>query len=779
VGRPLDAVFRIVNEDTRASVESPAVRALRDGVVVGLANHTLLIRKDGAELAIDDSAAPIRAADGSVVGAVLIFRDITDRRRLERERAMLLDKERAARLEAERLSEELLHLQGVTDIALSNLPAPALMRELLQRVCAALKSDSATVFLLRPDGQCLSPVASHGLHERHGEDIEVPHGHGIVGRVAASRRGMIVDDVGEVEVVDPFLREHLTSLIAAPLQIAERVIGVINVGTATPRRFTQGDLRLLSLVADRLALTIERTRLQEEEGAARIEVATSEEQLRLALEAGRMGTWEWTIASGDVRWSAGLEAIHGMPPGSFPGTFGAVQKEIHTDDRDRVLQAISNAVELGHEYQVEYRIVRPDGAVRWVKGIGQISRDSGGRPNRMVGVCSDITERKQAEDALKEADRRKDEFLAVLSHELRDPLSAVIGWAEMLRSGGVTGERTTYGLEVIERNARAEARLVESLLDLSRISAGKLELHMTRVDVASLVRAAVDAIRPGANAKGVDVEVTIASSPAFMVGDGGRLQQVMSNLLSNAVKFTPPGGHVRIGLAHADSHIQLQVADDGEGMSPEFLPLVFDRFRQAETRTDRRHAGLGLGLTIVREFVHAHGGRVSADSAGPGKGSTFTVMLPIRAVGSVASAQGAAASGEGSTRSVAGLRVLVADDDRDARELLALTLESRGAIVRTVSSAAEALDVIAREKVHVLLADIGMPDEDGYSLLRNVRDVERRQQRGRLPAIAVTAYATSTDREQALAAGYDLHLAKPVDPTALVQAVARFAAAEA
>jgi CheY-like chemotaxis protein len=250
----------------------------------------------------------------------------------------------------------------------------------------------------------------------------------------------------------------------------------------------------------------------------------------------------------------------------------------------------------------------------------------------------------------------------------------------------------------------------------------------------------------------------------------------MSNLLSNALKFTASGGHVQIRVEHADSQVRIQVSDDGEGISPEFLPLVFDRFRQAETGKDRRHAGLGLGLTIVREFAQAHGGSVRADSAGLGQGSTFTVTLPIRAVATTTDDRTREA-GTDATRSIAGLHVLVVDDDRDARELLTLALESQGAVVQTASSSAEAMETIAREKVHVLLADIGMPDADGYTLIRRVRELERGQRRRRLPAIAVTSYATRSDREQALAAGFDLHVAKPVDPSVLVRAIARFATA--
>jgi PAS domain S-box-containing protein len=763
LGQPLADVFVIINEQSRRPADNPVPRVLREGTVAGLANHTVLVSRDGREIPIDDSAAPIRAADGAIVGAVLIFRDITERRRGERERGMLLEKERAARLEAERLSEDLLHLQGVTDIALSSLPAPALMSELLQRVCAALKSDSATVFLLDADGQHLSPVASHGFGEQFGERSRIPFGHGVAGRIAAARQGMIVDDVSDVEVLDPFLRDHVKSLIGAPLQLDNRIVGVVHVGTVAPRRFTQSDLRLLSLVAERLALAFER---QQAEERFRVAVEAAPTAMLMIDSQGEIVLVNQLTEQlfGYTRTELLGKTIEQLVPQRLRGNHEEYRRGFLTDAQQRSMGVGRDLYALrkdGREIPVEI-------------GLSPVQMDGG---LCVIAAVSDITQRKRTEEALREADRRKDEFLAMLSHELRNPINAVIGWAQILRTGGLPSERVRHALEIVERNAHVEARLVESLLDVSRISAGKLEFEMGRVDVTSVVQAAVDAIRLDADAKGISLEPALALSPIFVVGDAGRLQQVMSNLLSNAVKFTPKGGHVAVRVEHADSQVRIQVADDGEGISPEFLPVVFDRFRQAETGKDRRHAGLGLGLTIVREFVHAHGGSVSADSAGLGNGSTFTVMLPIRAVATAPNERNGEHGEESSTHSVAGLQVLVVDDDRDARELLALTLESQGAVVRTASSAAEALELIEGEKVHLLLADIGMPGEDGYTLVRKLRDLERDQRRRRLPTIAVTSYATAHDREQALAAGYDLHLAKPVDPNTLMHAVARFAAA--
>jgi PAS domain S-box-containing protein len=598
LGRPVNEVFVVLDEATRRPVENPVRRAIAEARLASLADRTVLVARDGRETPVDDSAAPIRDAEGAIAGAVLIFRDVAERRRDERARAALLAQEQAARREA----------------------------------------------------------------------------------------------------------------------------------------------------------------------------ASAEHQLRMALEAGRMGTWEWTIASGAVRWSPGLEAIHGLAPGTFEGTFEAVQREVHPEDRDQVAQAIAGAVE-GAPYRVEYRIVRADGALRWVEGIGQIFRDGSGRPALMVGVCSDVTERKQGEEALREADRRKDEFLAVLSHELRNPINAVVGWAQMLKAGGLPPDKVRHGLDVIERNARAEAQLVESLLDVSRISVGKLDLEMTVVDVAAVATAAVENARPGARAKGVGLDLETGSEALVINGDLARLEQVFTNLLSNAVKFTPAGGRVRILLDRLETRARVRVVDDGKGIPPEFLPFVFDRFRQADSRRERQHGGLGLGLAVVRELVQAHAGTVEAESAGIGRGSTFTVVLPLRAAATVGDENSGTADESGPP--IRGLRILVVDDDADARDLLAVTLEAHGATVVKAVSAAEGLACIAQDHIDVLVADIGMPDEDGYTFLEKVRGREREQNLVRLPAVAVTAYAGASDRERASRAGFDLHMAKPVNTNTLVRAVAR------
>jgi CheY-like chemotaxis protein len=399
----------------------------------------------------------------------------------------------------------------------------------------------------------------------------------------------------------------------------------------------------------------------------------------------------------------------------------------------------------------------------------------------------DITERKQmdqqrgevleqeqrARAELDRASHLKDEFLAVLSHELRTPLNAVLGYAHLLGSGALPAERTGHALQAIRRNAQAQARLVESLLDLSRIMAGKLELDLEHLDVSALVDAAVDVVRPEAEAKQIALNVAMPSKVPSLVGDGGRLQQVLWNLLSNAIKFTPSGGRIDVLAAQEDGEVTVSISDTGQGITPAFLPYVFDRFKQADGNKRRSPTGLGLGLALVREMVHAHGGSVVAESPGDGQGSTFTVTLPLAATLPSESVSPRAA--EAMIESLPPLDILIVDDDGDVRDLLGLLLQSHGAVVRTAASAAEALEVITRQTPDVLLADVGMPEEDGYSLIRKVRAHEQRHNAARLPAIAVTAYATSADREQALAEGYDWHIPKPVDPQTLARAISKVA----
>ena len=393
---------------------------------------------------------------------------------------------------------------------------------------------------------------------------------------------------------------------------------------------------------------------------------------------------------------------------------------------------------------------------------------------------------REARAAAEESNRLKDEFLATLSHELRTPLTAILGWASMLRSGRLGDSEAARAAEVIERNAQTQQQLVDDILDVSRIITGKLRVEPRPVELPPVVGAAVDAVRPAALAKRIEVAFESDPRGAPVAGDPDRLQQVVWNLLANAVKFTPAGGCVRVRVGRDPQHALLTVEDTGVGIEPDFLPYVFDRFRQGDQSTTRSYGGVGIGLSIVRYIVELHGGTVRAESAGAGAGSRFTVELPliesVTAGGGLRAAdeaQGAAgeqhlARGPG-PGILWGLRVLAVEDDPDTLDLIVAVLRQGGAEVAAAGGVAEAVESFRARTPHVILSDIGMPAEDGYDLIVKVRALERESGAPETPAVALTAYAAESDRAQALGAGYQMHLPKPVDPARLVEAVAALA----
>ena len=387
-----------------------------------------------------------------------------------------------------------------------------------------------------------------------------------------------------------------------------------------------------------------------------------------------------------------------------------------------------------------------------------------------------------AREAAEESNRLKDEFLATVSHELRTPLTAILGWSRLLEEGSLADQVANQAIESIRRNAKAQARIIDDILDVSRIITGNLLFELYPVELAPVIEAAINAVRPTADAKGVRIDMEFDSAPLVVSGDANRLQQVIWNLISNAVKFTENGGRVTLGLHQVRSSVEIKVADTGQGISPEFLPYVFDRFRQADSTTTRQHGGLGLGLAIARHLVEIHGGTIRAESPGKGKGATFTLKLPLVDCGDKASLLGTTEivipeSTYQPRQLLSGLRVLVVDDDVDTLELMATALKSRQATVTAVSSAVDALIAIKANRPDVLISDIAMPDEDGYALIEKVRSLDHGEEQT-IPAVAITAYAKDEDRERALSSGFQIYLPKPVELTELVSVIARAARRE-
>jgi PAS domain S-box-containing protein len=519
-----------------------------------------------------------------------------------------------------------------------------------------------------------------------------------------------------------------------------------------------------------------------------------ERELADFIENASVGL-HWVGADGTILWANQAELdLLGYTREEY---IGRKINEFHAD-RDvisDILLRLTNRETL-HDY--EARLKCKDGSVRHVLINSNVKWEE----DRFVHTrcfTRDITERKRAEEELREsrsqleellkreqtaraeaeqANRLKDEFLATVSHELRTPLTAILGWAHMLRVNQFDEHDTANALETIERNAHAQAQLIDDLLDVSRIITGNLRLDVRQVEPGSFIVAAVEALRPAAEAKGVRIRRVLDTGVVSVVGDPARLQQVVWNLLSNAIKFTPKGGSVQVGLERIDSHIQITVSDTGAGIKAEFLPHVFERFRQADQKTTRHHGGLGLGLAIVRHLVELHGGTVEADSPGEGRGATFVVKFPVVAVyqketlaGRVRPAAGDSLPAYDYPERLDGLKVLVVDDEADARELFKAGIGQCGADVVTASSAREALATLQEMRPDLLISDIGMPGEDGYELIRRVRALPAARG-GKIPAIALTAYARTEDRLRALRAGYQMHIAKPVELAELVTVMA-------
>jgi PAS domain S-box-containing protein len=463
-------------------------------------------------------------------------------------------------------------------------------------------------------------------------------------------------------------------------------------------------------------------------------------------------------------------------------------KLIHPEDVDENIKRWRHSLGTGEPFQMEHRIRQTNGTYRWHLTRTQAKRDAHGNISMWVGSHTEIDSIKRGDEEKKQllenerlaraeaehASQVKDEFLATLSHELRTPLNAILGWSQLVLQGTMSRENVQRALETIERNARAQNKLIGDLLEMSSIISGKVRLDMQRLDLAAVVEAAVESIAPAAQAKGISLRKSIGSPAGPVSGDNNRLQQIIWNLLSNAVKFTPRNGNVDITVERVESQLQLTVKDTGPGIQPEFLPYVFDRFRQADSSLTRQHGGLGLGLAIVKQLVGLHGGTVRAESAGDGTGAAFIVCLPLAPISQskphLRLADSRMRPPQSEQITLPGVRILVVDDEEDSRELIHEVLTRYEAEVVCAASAKEALEVLERQTPDVIISDIGMPEKDGYQLIREIRKLGATRG-GNIPAIALTAFARPEDRMKAMIAGYQTHLPKPVEARELVATI--------
>ena len=743
------------------------------------------------------------------------------RREIEAEREVLL-----ARAEAS--SERAALLAEASRLLASSLDYEATLERLARLLVPAL-ADLCVVDVVGDDGEIRRVAGAHADPAKESAARELARrfppdgrGHHPVARALRTGRPELATDISaealERIAPDPAHRDlaHVmayTSYLVVPLIARDRTLGALSlVSAGSGRRYTAEDVPLGEDIARRAAVAIDNARLYQE----------SEARLRAAEAAAEIGSFLNQTLDPDivsrriaesVRALLGLGtslfynvdpytldmtvvAVSGTPiPGLGPGSLLPVgSAAVGLAVRER--RPITTPDELGDPriaLTVEQRATVERAPYRSVLAVPVLSHervigvlalgDRKGRQFRQEEILLAQGFAEQAALALenarlyaeaRDANRAKDEFLATLSHELRTPLTAMLGWVRMLQSGTLDASTSARALQVIDRNTKLQAQLIDDLLDVSRIVTGKLSLELKAVDLGAVAETALDAVTPGALGKGVTLERRIdpAAGPAW--GDAHRLQQVVWNLLSNAIKFTPAGGRVTVAVDREDPHVIVRVADTGQGIAPEFLPYIFDRFRQADSTTTRAHGGLGLGLAIVHHLVTLHRGTVTAASEGLDRGAAFTVKIPLAPLRPPTPPSAGSATGVDRLPPLAGVRVLVVDDDADARDLVTAVLGQSGAEVVTASSTPEALDALARARPHVLVSDLSMPGDDGYALINRVRALGLERD-GRVAAVALTAFAREEDRARALAAGFAVHVAKPVEPVALVEIVARLA----
>jgi PAS domain S-box-containing protein len=775
--------------------------------------ETIRQRKDGSQLPISLTVSPVRDGAGRVIGASKIARDITERTLA----AARLAEAQAAQAE---LLRRLLTLVSASGTLLGSPGIDATVEGTVSLARELVVADAYALWRFDAYTNEWRPIATTGLSPEFIEEaraVQAPR------QELSFRDPLVVDDVETSPILevrrDAYRREGITSAIIVPLTIRGVPNGTLVFYSKHRRTFTGVEIETARALGNLAAAGITTAELYDEQRRSREqadflgEVGTalaSSLDWRRALEAvarlavPRIGDWctvDLKSASGEferiaaahrdpektpVAWQMQVRGAGSEPPCGVEAVVGTghsvalpyvtetVLSEMAGGDADwvRTMQTLGLVSYMCVPIRVQDR---PIGAITFASSErGRHYTDADLRFAEQVALRVGLAiENARAYQEAREASRLKDEFLATLSHELRTPLNTLLGYARMMQSGVIAEDRQARAIEVIERNATSLSQIVADVLDVSRIISGKLRLDIQQVDVGPVVREALETVRPAAEAKQIRIVTSLESMDNVVNADAARLQQVLWNLLSNGVKFTPPGGRIDIHVRQVADLVEIEVTDSGIGIAPDFLPYVFDRFRQGDSRFSREHGGLGLGLAIARHIVEMHGGRIDASSAGAGRGATFRVALP-RAASSGERDSGVGIRSDVMRRRLSGLRVLAVDDQEDSLAMLRDILEAAGAQVITASAAAEAIRLIEASPPDVLLADIGMPGMDGLELIRRLRRSGVPAAK-RLPAAVITAYVRSEDRAAALESGYHLHVAKPVDPNEVIRIVGSLA----
>ncbi len=716
IGKPLTAVFNIVNETTREPVANPATRALTEGVIVGLANHTILIAKDGGERAIDDSAAPIRCKDGEIVGCVLVFRDVADKR--------------AAEIALEQNEERFKSLVTAT---------------------------AQTVWITDSEGRI---------------ELDSPTWRAITGQTYEQGKGMGWLDALHPDDREPTMATWRQAVVTeTPYQAEYR----LRTKTGEYRWTAVRAVPVYNLDGGIREWIGTNTDVDDKKRADR-DIAANEARLRFLMNAMPQKIFTAT-ASGDVDYfnpvwmeftGLSFERIRDWGWTEF----------IHPDDVDDNVRAWTYSVETGEPFLFEHRFRRADGEYRWHISRAVAFKNEAGEVQMWVGSNTDIHEQKQTANELRdlaaqlsEADRRKNDFLAMLAHELRNPLAPISNALRIVQVSAGDGEAVLSASQIMERQVRQMVRLVDDLLDVSRISHGKIELRREHVELAAVIQQAVESSRPAIDKFRHALTVNLPSAPIYLYADPVRMAQAFGNLLNNATKYSEPGGRIAVTAEQREFEVVISIKDSGLGISPEMLPNIFDMFTQSDDAIERAHGGLGIGLTLVRRLVELHKGSVSARSDGLGCGSEFVVRLPMTL--SEPPALAAPPAAPAPARAATGRRVLVVDDNRDSAASMAMLMEINGNETRMAHDGLEALEAASAFRPDVVLLDIGLPELNGYEVARRIR---QQPWGADVLLIALTGWGQDEDRRKSGEAGFNGHLVKPVDFAVLTKLLAELPA---